>query len=53
MSIIDSKFKKGKQWLMLSEILPMLLLFYEKRIAEDVTGAKQGVGERPSDALQR
>lgn len=30
MTIIDSKFKKGKQWLMLKEILSLLLLFHER-----------------------
>lgn len=34
--------------------LAMLLLFHEREsIAKDVTGVTQGVGERPSDALQR
>lgn len=39
---------------MLSEIVPVLLLFYEREnIAEHVAGVKQGVGERSSDAIQR
>lgn len=29
MTIIDSKFKKGKQWLMLNDVLPVLLLLHE------------------------